>query len=151
MRLRLTPLFFAAVLLSPAWTTQAQSPDELIRSALAAEDRALFASGQVWSGKYVCGQGKTDLVLRITDVEGPLVTGVFEFAVSAELTGRFHIQGEYQPSKRRIAFRPGDWISQPSGYTTVGLLGHVDRGGSVIAGVIDGRGCSTFAVTKFSD
>jgi hypothetical protein len=111
----------------------------------------VFAAGQVWSGQYVCGQGKTDLVLRIKQVEGLRVAGVFEFAVSAQITGSFHIHGEYQPAKRRIAFQTGDWISQPAGYTQVGLLGHVDRSGGVIAGVVDGRGCSSFAVTKFSD
>jgi len=116
-----------------------------------ADSSPIFATGQVWSGKYVCGQGQTDLVLRIKQVEGLRVSAVFEFAVSAEITGSFHIQGEYQPEKRRIAFQAGDWISQPAGYTQVGLLGHVDRSGGVIAGVVDARGCSSFAVTSFSD
>jgi hypothetical protein len=115
------------------------------------DSSAVFAAGQVWSGQYVCGQGKTDLVLRIKQVEGLRVAGVFEFAVSAQITGSFHIHGEYEPAMRRIAFQTGDWISQPAGYTQVGLMGHLDRSGGVIAGVVDGRGCSSFAVTRFSD
>jgi len=136
---------------TPDWTSLVQSPEAEAHPGDPSDSSAVFASGQVWSGQYVCGQGKTDLVIRIKQVEGLRVAGVFEFAVSAQITGSFHIHGEYEPAMRRIAFQTGDWISQPAGYTQVGLMGHLDRSGRVISGVVDGRGCSSFAVTRSSD
>jgi hypothetical protein len=108
----------------------------------------LFAAGQVWKGHYVCRQGQTELELQVTEVDDEQVSAVFRFTVSAEISGSFRIHGEYQPSTRRISFRPGEWISQPAGYVGVSLTGHIDQTGSVITGEIDGPSCGAFEVRR---
>jgi hypothetical protein len=128
---------------TPDWTIVNQ-PEDVRPSA----DHTLFAVGQRWVGQYFCGQGQTDLELQITEVDGQSLSAVFDFTVSAQISGSFRIHGEYEPATRRITFRPGDWISRPGGYGTVGLKGHLDQNGSMITGEIDEPSCSTFAVSK---
>ncbi len=108
-----------------------------------------FAAGQVWKGQYTCGQGETQLALQITEVRGPRVTAIFDFFhAQSQAEGQFYIYGEYQRETRQIAFAGGEWIKRPPGYVTVGLLGHLDSGERVLAGVVDAPGCGEFVVKR---
>jgi hypothetical protein len=61
-----------------------------------------FRQGEVWSGAYTCGQGVTDVALRIIDASASQkVTAVFDFDYGhGQVTGRFLASGTYQPAWR---------------------------------------------------
>lgn len=105
-----------------------------------------FRAGEAWRGTYTCTQGLTDLVLRITRVEGSRVEATFDFDYRGT-RGSFAMSGDFDPSSRRLALRPGRWIRQPRGWMTVGMAGTVD--GDTYSGRITGAdGCTTFRVRR---
>lgn len=108
-----------------------------------------FHSGEVWTGTYYCAQGITDLDLEIEEVNGNEVQAIFSFAARGSgATGRFDMNGTYQPSSRHLTLSAGDWISQPLGYQTVDLDGNLDAGGALFTGRVLGPGCSVFSVRR---
>lgn len=104
-----------------------------------------------WQGSYTCVQGKTGLKLTFEDATSAV--GVFDFFAHpsnpAVPSGAFVVRARYTDSKT-IVIEPGEWIRRPSGYSTVGMHGQLDKDGATFSGTIDFSGCSTFEVTRLS-
>ncbi len=106
-----------------------------------------FASPQAWPGYYLCGQGKTNLTLRIESVAGRAVNAIFEFQVPAQgVRGSYKLAGPYDPQTRKLKLKPGAWIQRPTNYETVGMDGVVSPDGATYAGRIMNPRCTTFSV-----
>lgn len=107
-----------------------------------------FQSGRRWEGHYFCGQGKTNLVLEITDVSGNNVEAIFHFNHSpSRAKGSFVLKGKYDPSNNGIAFAPHNWIERPSGYSTVGMKGNILENPKRYEGNIIYPNCGSFSLT----
>ena len=97
----------------------------------------------------MCGQGPTDLVLRITAVEGSEVDVTFDFHhARSGAEGSFRMKGTYTPAARQLKLTAGEWVERPPGYITVDLEGHVDGSNSAFTGRVLGAGCGAFSVRK---
>lgn len=110
-----------------------------------------FDSNQVWRGSYVCSQGSTALVLRITEVRGRRVEATFDFEYRPGRTrGAFAMSGTYDPTTRRLSLDPGRWIQRPGpSWQTVGMSGRVDESGTTYSGRITrAEGCASFRVRR---
>jgi serine/threonine protein kinase len=106
-----------------------------------------FASGQTWSGTYVCAQGSTSLLLHIIGVDHAHVEARFEFDYQPKnIHGEFRSRGDYDPAKRGIDLVPSGWLDQPRGYVMVGMRGLVLADGRTFSGTIEGPSCTTFSV-----
>jgi WD40 repeat protein len=106
-----------------------------------------FAPGQIWSGHYVCAQGRTSLALQITSVRDNTVDAVFAFSHAESGAFGSHLaSGQYDPTYRRLTLASLRWIRQPPGYTMVDLTGTLSADGSRFAGSVSTGGCSTFSV-----
>ena len=118
-----------------AWTT---GPDDLATP---------FALGQRWIGKYRCAQGETDLVLTFIDVDGPELRALFTFDhPPSGAGGVFEMRGAWSVEGRKAALSPTAWVTRPPGYVMVGLRGAVTVDGRRFLGVVDGPGCTDFAL-----
>jgi uncharacterized Zn finger protein (UPF0148 family) len=107
-----------------------------------------FQSGRSWEGYYICGQGKTNLVLEITDVSGNNIEAIFHFNHSpSRAKGSFVLKGGYDPSNNGIAFTPHNWIERPSGYSTVGMKGNILENPKRYEGNIIHPNCGSFSLT----
>jgi serine/threonine protein kinase len=106
-----------------------------------------FASGQTWSGTYVCAQGSTSLLLHILGADHAHVEARFEFDyLPKSIHGEFRSRGDYDPTKRGIDLVPSAWLDQPRGYVMVGMRGLVSADGRTFSGTIQGPSCTTFSV-----
>jgi predicted aspartyl protease len=107
-----------------------------------------------YSGQYTCIQGATALRLRVFgDFSKPTHKAIFQFGPTSTNrtipTGSFVLEGTFQTNGGVIDLHPIGWISQPYGYTMVGLTGRSDDAGDTFLGsVINGTGCSNFAVHR---
>jgi TPR repeat protein/tRNA A-37 threonylcarbamoyl transferase component Bud32 len=109
-----------------------------------------FRPGEAWSGSYTCGQGSTDLVLRILDqAPDQKVTAIFDFDYGhGQVPGRFLVSGTYDAARGAIAFSPGIWLEAPAGWMTVGLSGQVSLQKTIFTGKIDAPRCGNFRVVR---
>jgi hypothetical protein len=104
-----------------------------------------FAIGQLWSGRYSCAQGETELTVRIEKVDGPEVDAIFEFFHGPTgVEGSYRIHGRWSSPKHTIRLDPGEWIDRPSGYVTVAMVGTVEDGR--FSGTIDNETCRDFSL-----
>lgn len=97
-----------------------------------------------WSGSYVCGQGRTGLMLSLRrtgrkDPKSVSVEGTFKFYPVAENPevpeGAYRVKGYIQ--NNGLVFLSGsDWIQQPDGYRMVELLGMMTDDSQTIEGKI---------------
>jgi predicted aspartyl protease len=63
--------------------------------------------------------------------------------------GSFVLEGTFQTNGGIIDIHPIQWLSQPYGYTMVGLAGRSDDGGNTFLGsVVNGTGCANFAIHR---
>lgn len=99
--------------------------------------------GQNWNGYYVCAQGATNLVLRITHVSWVKpsdyydIEAIFDFDfASGRCTGQFNVKGQYNKSSRSLELHPAGWIVNPCNYNQVGLRGTISRDGVTYVGTI---------------
>jgi serine/threonine protein kinase len=107
-----------------------------------------FAALQAWDGFYVCGQGKTNLTLRVESVAGRTVNVVFDFFVpTSGVRGSFKMAGPYDPATRKLKLKPGAWVQRPPNYETVPIEGVVSPDGATYAGRVLNPRCSTFTTT----
>ena len=101
-----------------------------------------------YSGQYTCIQGTTALRLRVFgDFTKSTHKAIFQFGPTLTNqtvpTGSFVLEGTFQTNGGVIDLHPVGWISQPYGYTMVGLTGRSDDGGDTFLGsVINGLGCT---------
>lgn len=104
----------------------------------------------VWVGSYLCAQGPTGLRLTVRLVAPGRFEGRFDFFPLAENPGvpegSFELRGD--GAGGRLVLAAGDWIRQPEGYQTVGLVGNLSDDSRSLTGEIDHPSCTTFAVTR---
>lgn len=108
-----------------------------------------LAEGDRFTGGYSCGQGVTGLVVHID----AWPAARFEFLPATGSThscsGEFHLDGRWDPLSGALTFTPGDWISNPCGYSTIGLAGLLSDDGLVFSGAVpDDDRCGAFSTTK---
>lgn len=109
-----------------------------------------FTGVDTWTGQYICGQGKTDMVLKLTqwDAQGA-VAGTFAFRFAAKgVNGAFNVRGRYDATRRVLKLQPGDWIARPDNYNPVALEGTVSGDGHRISGRILDPACGGFEVAR---
>src|SRR5262249_7642096 len=104
-----------------------------------------------WTGSYTCGQGKTGLRLVIHPAPDGTLTATFDFyAVPGNPgipSGSFTMTGTY--SAAGLDLMPDYWISQPPGYSMVGLnAGPPAKADTTLNGSVSYPGCTTFTVTR---
>lgn len=99
--------------------------------------------GQNWNGYYVCAQGATNLVLKITHVSWVRpsdyydIEAIFDFDfANGRCTGQFNVKGQYNKSSRSLELHPAGWIVNPCNYNQVGLRGIISRDGATYVGTI---------------
>jgi hypothetical protein len=112
-----------------------------------APPRASFDQGTRWRGHYFCAQGKTDLDLRVTAVNGETIHAVFDFThAPTAVHGSYTLQGRRKPGDRRIELQPDHWVEQPPEYVMVGLEGLLSADGRSFSGRITDETCGSFEV-----
>jgi len=68
-------------------------------------DQNPFKQGSVWTGEYVCSQGKTELELKIIEVNDNAVKATFNFNHEASgNVGSFYMLGEYNKDNHKMLF-----------------------------------------------
>ncbi|APR81586.1 Putative serine/threonine-protein kinase pknH [Minicystis rosea] len=109
-----------------------------------------FRAGESWKGAYTCGQGQTDLTLRILEpAPGERVNAIFDFDYgSGKVGGRFLVSGAYDAARGTVTFSPGIWLEQPANWVTVGLTGQVSLQKTIFAGKIDNPSCGAFRLVR---
>jgi len=109
-----------------------------------------FAGGDHWKGTYTCPQGLTQLDLQIISVSGDdIPEAIFSFDwTTGGVSGAFYMSGTFDPNTWNATLTPGAWITQPSGWFTVGMEGTVDSSTMTYAGNITASGCGTFSVAR---
>jgi hypothetical protein len=138
-----------------------RSDDPVPLSPRASEPAIPFRPKQTWRGDFLGGGGsgtrlceddRTQLTVYISRVKGRRVDAVFRFSSeSSGHAGSYHMSGTYQPSGRRIGFRPGKWIKldihdndRSEDFAAVGLDGRVDADGQLFSGQMTASPCKTF-------
>ena len=112
------------------------------------------AADQVWRGRYVCNQGKTDLELKITKARkkpngNTRVKAVFVFHHRPTgAKGSFKLSGTYRKKSRSLSLEPGKWIKRPGLYETVGMSGKFSHDGTRYEGRIKGPNCKQFELKR---
>lgn len=106
-----------------------------------------FHAGDHWRGTYTCPQGSTALDLVIVSVDGSDITdALFDYDWNG-VTGSFHLSGTFDAESGHATFLDGAWISRPSSeWYSVGLDGTATE--SSYAGLIVGKGCGSFSLTR---
>ena len=128
--------------------------------AVSIESEAKFHGmhgGQVWAGHYLCGQGDTDLQVKVGEVTaGGVIHATFAFDHKKQCSGEYRVSGKIDKDGN-LALKPQKagsstegWISNPCHYVSVGMSGKVSQGvgGELMyAGKISSSGCGQFLVT----
>jgi hypothetical protein len=144
-----TPALVTAPTLPPEEAARARpAPVAVIATAGEATDSP-WATGDTWTGSYVCPQGPTTLQLHVVRVRGPSVDAVFDFEhAPSGASGQFEMNGHYDVGTRRLHLVAGDWLARPPNYVTVDLDGRVSADGRVYSGGVLASGCSSFLVRR---
>jgi len=106
-----------------------------------------------WDGTYTCIQGPTALHLTIKPLSDGRLSAVFNFyslpSNPRVPSGSFQMNGTFNPSTQRVILSPGDWLSRPLGFTTVGLDGTLDCKADHFSGkVTGGTFCTVFDLSR---
>ncbi|MBX3190611.1 MAG: hypothetical protein KF819_26660 [Labilithrix sp.] len=115
-----------------------------------ANDRPPFEVGDRFVGYYYCAQGRTDLTLEITALDGDAIVADFAFdfpggAGRPPAAGRFVTRGRFDRAKRSLEMQQEIWIDQPPGYVMVDLVGTLSPSGAYRGSVV-GPDCSSFSL-----
>lgn len=106
-----------------------------------------FVGKRIWSGAYDCPQGRTDLVLEVTDVHDNWVRAIFDFHHGpSRAAGRYYVAGNFDPRTGVVSLVPGPWIEKPEGYVAVGMEGQMSPEGKLISGKITHPDCGGFRI-----
>lgn len=126
----------------------------LAAALLAAPAAAQEELRGTWRGDYVCAQGNTALALTIEPGKDGAFAALFHFEAvpdnPAVPTGCFEMMGRFTPMTGEAAFLPLRWLRRPADYVMVGLEGRLSPDGSVLEGLVQGPGCSSFSVRRVS-
>ncbi len=108
---------------------------------------AAMLSG-TWSGQYECPQGLTSARLTLKEHDGGALDGVFEFSAHPSNpsvpSGSYEIHGTYEPAVSRVDLEPGNWIEQPTGYSSVGMAGRPPGPNGILRLQLDSAACTFF-------
>ena len=109
-----------------------------------------FRPGEVWSGTYTCGQGVTDVALRILDASASQqVKAIFDFDYGhGQVVGRFLTSGTHDAARSTMAFAPGMWLEQPPGWKTVGFNGQVSLQKTSFVGKMEDAMCAGIRLVR---
>jgi hypothetical protein len=104
-----------------------------------------------WTGTYACSQGETGVHLAVRASSGDGLAGTFSFyAVPSNPSvpsGSYTMTGFIDPAG--VFLFPGQWISQPPGWTMVNVAMNLPTGGgTAMTGEV--VGCSSLSLTKAS-
>ncbi len=107
-----------------------------------------FHTGDDWRGIYSCAQGVTNLDLKIIAMHGDVIDdALFDFDWrSGNVAGSYHLSGAFDPETSTASLTPRAWVSQPSGWSAVGMNGNA--GSESFSGNITNEACGSFAVQK---
>ncbi len=105
-----------------------------------------------WRGQYTCLQGDTGLLLTIDAAEGLVFAGEFAFFALPSNpgvpSGRFTVEGLFDPSLGSVAIKGVRWVEQPPNYAMVDVVGRLSKDGRTITGKIVFTGCTEFHLTR---
>ncbi len=107
-----------------------------------------------WVGKYNCAQGVTGLTLTIVESAQGGFSGIFDFY--PVLGGASFPEGSFSGTvtvgtNDSFEFKPQRWISQPPGFSTVGLSGQYVAEAQQLEGQVTGAmGCTSFRLSRRS-
>jgi len=120
-----------------------------VTSAIACRSEGPFRAGQTWIGKYICGQGPTDLTLKIVSAKRGKLEALFDFAhAGSETQAIFKLSGRYDSKTRAVELEPEDWVgSHPPRWEMVGLSGTVSPDGLHFSGAITHANCTGFSLS----
>lgn len=125
----------------------AASSDGGMEAAAPSERAMPFRAGDTWRGTYQCGQGVTNLELKIVRVSELDVEVTFDFVHDgSNAAGSFQMSGKYRKQSRKLKLVAGDWVVQPPGYVTVDLDGTIEGDG--FSGRVLTPGCTTFKLRR---
>ena len=103
-------------------------------------------STMIFKGLYFCGQGKTELILKIKD---DFSSGLFEFTAKDGTHGAFSMLGTLSGSSFSLT---GDkWIKQPKNYVMVNLEGEISPLKQGVNGKVTDPSCTTFSAIRESN
>ena len=111
---------------------------------------SLPPQNSVWSGEYTCSQGLTAIVLTIDhDETSHELRAEFAFSRHPQNaghvpSGRYLVEGRYDPTTDRLSLNPKQWIDQPDGYVMVGLAGTYSAEDLSISGRVLSEGCTSW-------
>ena len=111
-----------------------------------------------YQGAYFCGHQMARLTTDPVPAIGqPAPPRGFQLRAIADEPGRaarrVHRGGIIRPAWRRVVAGAGEWVTQPAGYSWLGLTGRSDDGGRTFSGrVIDSTNlCTTFTLARIAD
>ena len=109
-----------------------------------------FRPGEVWSGTYTCGQGVTDVALRIVEASASQqVKAIFDFDYGhGQVVGRFLTTGTFDAARSRMAFAPGMWLEQPVNWKTVGFNGQISLQKTTFVGKMEDERCGGIRLVR---
>lgn len=113
--------------------------------------------GALYQGAYFCGQRVARLTLKVYPQAGePRRRAMFSFGpepTSPDVPrGAFMVEGSIDPRGGQMTLTPFKWVTQPAGYTWLGLTGRSDDGGRTFTGrVIDNNACTVFTLKRISE
>jgi len=107
-----------------------------------------LAPASIYEGRYLCAQGDTGMTLRIQEVKGRSVYGVFEFFHEPTgARGSFSVEGELSQSGE-ITFEPLEWIVRPPRYVAVPFRVTVSDDGATLRGGVLHASCGAMEATR---
>ena len=103
-----------------------------------------------WRGWYICGQGKTGLVLDIRRLPDGGLAGRFNFFPVRENPnipqGAFEVR--VLVGHTHTFIEPTRWLERPNGYQMVSMFGLMNETGTSYQGKIQLNTCSDFTLSK---
>lgn len=102
----------------------------------------VISSGQTWSGKYVCRQGLTDVVIEVKNKVGNYHNGIYSFNYANKDKGAFAIR--IYENGSNIYTKSAYWIDQPRNYVMVDLDGIFNPSKGTWNGSVVDAGCGNF-------
>jgi len=113
--------------------------------------------GALYQGAYFCGQRAARVTLKVFPQSGEARRHAM-FTFGPEPTspdvprGAFMVEGSIDLHGGMMSFAPVRWVSQPAGYTWLGLTGRSDDGGKTFSGrIVNNSACTIFTLKRIGD
>lgn len=136
---------------TPEWVEGAAQPQPLAQrhgGGFLRYQGGQLAAGAVYEGRYLCAQGDTGMKLRIAQVQGQRVSGVFEFFHEpTDARGSFSVEGTLRQSGE-ITFDPIEWIVHPPRYVAVPFRVTVSENGETLQGGVLHESCGSMVAHR---